>query len=94
MLGSPDPLVTFFHPMNIVYSPLAFEQLPLRWKLANTRNRRRGLEVLEWFLDLLAVGGYRFVSMGQLFKEVSDSPLPEVSPGVLGGSAPDLGGVR
>ena len=87
LLGFPDPLVTFFHPMNIVYSPQAFEQLPLRWKLANSRNRWRGLEMLEWFLLFLRRRGYGFASMGQLFELVCTEELREVSPRVLPGVA-------
>ncbi len=84
ILGIPDPLVTFLHPMNLVYSPQAFDLLSARWQIANSRNRRHGFEIFDWFLTRLRANGYQFVSMGGLLVQVSSGHLPEVSPGAVG----------
>lgn len=77
-LGYPDPLVTFVHPMNLIYSPQAFEQLPFRWKLANSRNRFRGMDLLDWFLLHLHQAGYRFLPMSELYESVMEAELQEI----------------
>ena len=74
----PDPLVTFFHPMNLIYSPAAYERLPLRWKLANARNRWRGLEMLEQFLTFIEDSGYQFAFMSEVYEHFLNTPQPIV----------------
>jgi peptidoglycan/xylan/chitin deacetylase (PgdA/CDA1 family) len=76
--GLPDPLVTFFHPMNLVYSPEAFDRLSLKWKAANLRNWDRGFELLDWLLTVLEEAGYRFVFMSELHNLLSDGDLAQV----------------
>jgi peptidoglycan/xylan/chitin deacetylase (PgdA/CDA1 family) len=75
----PEPLVTFLHPMNLVYSPDAFGELCLRWKIANSRNRANGLAMLDWLLGRLAELKYAFAPMSQLYERVLRTELPEVA---------------
>ena len=76
LFGFPDPLVTFFHPMNLVYASIAFNKLPMRWKLANSRNRWKGLEILEEFFMFLQQAGYRFGYMSEVYEQLLSAPLP------------------
>ena len=80
LLGFPQSLVFLLHPMDLTYDQEAYEGLSTPLRLAYSINRRRGWELLEWYLAKLKNAGYRFACLGELYERVSDTALPEVSP--------------
>jgi peptidoglycan/xylan/chitin deacetylase (PgdA/CDA1 family) len=79
LLGYPEPLVTFLHPMNLVYSPEAFARLPIRWKVANSRHRRTGMEMLGWLLGRIRRAGFRFAALSELHEQAAKQALPKIA---------------
>jgi peptidoglycan/xylan/chitin deacetylase (PgdA/CDA1 family) len=59
----PDPFVFDMHLHDLWRLP-AFERLTGPWRLIYQRNAEAGLAILSSFLDLLAVQGWRFSTLG------------------------------
>ena len=76
--GLPDPLVILFHPMDLVFHPVAFENMNLSWKMAYSVNRGNSFSYFYWMIDWLDKQGYSFEPVSKLLNELSQQTLSEV----------------
>ena len=68
----PRALIIDSH-LHDLFEATTFGDLPLTFRLAYARNRRKGLEMLAWVIERLRELGYTFLTVGDLYHKVAEA---------------------
>lgn len=68
--ASPPPAIVFDFHMHDLVSPPVVENLPSLYRLAYSRRKNRGFEILEWFIQTFKNQGYTFGTMTELYDAI------------------------
>lgn len=77
--GIPENIVFLFHPMDLVYSDLAFRGLSKQWQFAYSVNRRKSWQLLYWIVEKFQAEQYKFKYLHEYYKTAVSSDLSEIS---------------
>ena len=79
IFGNHENIVFLLHPMDIVFSDLAFKRLSKGWQFAYSINRKNGWSLLGWLVEKFRNEQFEYNYLHEYYEKSLASVLPEIS---------------